>query len=105
MKILSKLFWRLVVPLVCAVVLTIAWMLEGLGASPGGGTGSGFSGEWDFGHILLACLFAALLVGSLLVNLRETFKWGKQAEEFEEELKEADEIEKERRRKSSWIER
>jgi hypothetical protein len=37
------------------------------------------------------------------IALWNTLHWGKEADEFESELKEADEIEKERRRRANWI--
>lgn len=39
------------------------------------------------------------------IRLRNTLRWAKEAEEYEVHLKEADEIEKECRRRSAWIER
>ena len=43
----------------------------------------------------------AFFAGCLIVGLWNALRWGKEAEEYEADLKEADEIEKERRRKSS----
>lgn len=48
---------------------------------------------------------AATFVVCLVVALWNTLRWSKEAEVFESELKEADEIEKERRRRADWIER
>ena len=48
---------------------------------------------------------AATFVVCLVVALRNTLRWSKEAEVFESELREADKIEKERRRRSEWIER
>lgn len=95
LNILSKIFWRLVLPIVLALLFAIAWMLEFTGRasrSLGGG-----------GSIVGLYVNAALFLACVVVGLWNTLRWGKEAEEFETELKEADEIEKERRRKSSWI--
>jgi len=48
---------------------------------------------------------AATFVVCLVVALWNTLRWSKGAEAYESELKEADEIEKERRRRSEWNER
>jgi uncharacterized membrane protein len=47
----------------------------------------------------------ATFVVCLVVALWNTLRWSKEAEVYESELKEADEIEKERRRRSEWTER
>jgi hypothetical protein len=46
---------------------------------------------------------AATFVACLVVA--NTLRWSKEAEVFESELREADKIEKERRRRSEWTER
>jgi hypothetical protein len=48
---------------------------------------------------------AATFVVCLVVAFWNTLRWSKEAEVFESELREADKIEKERRRRSEWTER
>jgi hypothetical protein len=96
-KLLAKLFWRIIVPFCLALILTA---IEVFGRPGGRGAPSP---SWA-SHVL-ACMYILLAVVSFAIAFRNTLLWGKEAEEFESELKEADEIEKERRRRSSWIER
>jgi len=93
LKILSKIFWRWILPVLLGFSLAFAWMLEFTGR------GAGFRGE--IGPYVNALLF----VGCLGFNLWKTLPWAKEAEAFETNLKEADAIERERRRRSAWIER
>jgi hypothetical protein len=62
-----------------------------------------FSGSG--GDPIVLYVSVALFIACLVVALRNTLQWGKEAEEYETDLEEADEIEKERRRRSSWVER
>jgi len=86
-------------PLLLALVLTFVGLL---GAS--GGAGSLFHGTSMrfYGNIrdrdLFLCIFAVFLVVGFANELRITLKWGKEAEEFESELKE-DKVEEEHRRR------
>jgi hypothetical protein len=105
LKILSKIFWRLVVPFVFAFILAIAWMLEFTGHTQSGFFRTGGSIVDPLPYHIGLYASAALFLGCLVVGLWNTLRWGKEAEEYEADLKEADEIEKERRRKSSWMER
>jgi uncharacterized membrane protein YhaH (DUF805 family) len=97
-KLLSWLFWRILLPFVLALVLTFAAIL---GASRGfriGGPRSLFHvNAWDRNFYL--CLFAVFLIVLFANELRTALRWGKEAEEFESELKE-DEVEVGRRRGS-----
>jgi hypothetical protein len=95
-----KLFWRVILPLFLALLLAIAsWLeLEGLGARarvPSGPV------HGDMG-LVLAGLSAALFVYLFIVALRNTLKWGKEAEDYQADLKEAEEIEKLRRARAHW---
>ncbi|HKV94502.1 MAG TPA: hypothetical protein VJW20_18290 [Candidatus Angelobacter sp.] len=86
-------------PLLLALVLTFMGLLEA-----GGGAGSLFHGHSMrfYGNIrerdLFLCIFAVFLVVGFANELRITLKWGKEAEEFESELKE-DKAEEEHRRR------
>jgi uncharacterized membrane protein len=51
-------------------------------------------------QILFVVIIFCVLFGIAFWN---TLHWGKEAEEFEAELEEAAEIEKERRRRANWI--
>lgn len=98
MKLLAKLFWRIIMPFCLALILTA---IEIFGR-PGGGSGI-HSHNWA--SEVLACLYILLAIISFATAFRNTLRWGKEAEGFESALKEADEIEKERRRRANWIER
>jgi hypothetical protein len=101
LQFLSKIFWRLVLPILLGFSLAIAWMLKSTARSPG---------EFWFLPIPSAYLPRESIdyspfrnpVGARSWN---TLLWGKEAEGFETNLIEADAIEKERRRRSFWIER
>jgi hypothetical protein len=95
LKILTKAFWRIILPLLGALILASVRILGLYGRPPRSSVGSGA------GLIIDGIIFLALVV----VSLRNTLKWGKEAEGYEECLKEEEEIEKERRRRSSWTER
>lgn len=99
MRLLSKLFWRIILPFCLALTLTA---IEILGRSGGRGSGIHFH---NWASEVLAYLSILLAVISFAIAFRNALRWGKEAEEFESELKEADEIEKERRRRADWIER
>lgn len=103
-KLLSFLFWRILLPFVLALLLTFAGLM-------GTGGGAGILGDnWpgspvhDAWNHYFYLLFAVFIVVMFVNELRITLKWGKEAEEFETELKEADEIEEERRRRASSFE-
>jgi low affinity Fe/Cu permease len=92
----SRLFWRIILPFVLAFAQAIVWVLFGriptFGISPRSSN-------------INVYVSAATFVVCLVVALWNTLRWGKEAETFESEIKEEDEIEKERRRRSEWIER
>ena len=92
----SRLFWRIIVPFVVAFVQAIVWVLFGripsFGISPRAPNISVY-------------VSAATFVVCLVVALWNTLRWGKEAEDFESHLKDAEEIERERQRRSNWIER
>lgn len=78
-----------------ALVLTFAVILGAGGGFRIGGRRILFHvNVWDRNFYL--CLFAAFLIVLFANELRTTLRWGKEAEEFESELKE-DEVEEERR--------
>lgn len=93
--ILSKLFWRIVLPFVLAFLLAIAQVMEIEGRLQ-------MSFFPDRGSLYTTIPLFCILFG---IGLRNTLRWAKEAEEYEVHLKEADEIEKKRRRRSAWIER
>jgi hypothetical protein len=96
-SIIFRLFWRILLPFVLALVIAVMQMMEMDGRGGGGGHSS------IFDRRLLLCIdliFFCVLFGTALWN---TLRWGKEAEEFESELKEAGETEKERRRRANWI--
>jgi hypothetical protein len=85
-------------PLCLALALTFVGLLA---ASGGAGIFHGSSPSfrvYPWNRYFYLCLFAVFLIVGFANELRITLKWGKEAEDFEEELKEADEMEKERRR-------
>ncbi len=92
----SRLFWRIILPFVVAFVQAIVWVLFGripsFGISPRAPNISVY-------------VSAATFVVCLVVALWNTLRWGKEAEDFESHLKDAEEVERERQRRSNWIER
>ena len=96
-KILSKIFWRIILPFILALVIAIAAVMEASGRFRWGSSGGGGAG---FFYVTVA-LFC-VLVG---LAFWRTLRWGKEAEDFESHMKDADEIEGERRRLSNWVER
>ncbi len=95
-SIWARLFWKIILPFVVAFAQAIVWVL--FGRIPG----FGFSSRSPNVSVYVS---AAIFVMCLVVALRNTLRWSKEAEVFESELREADKIEKERRRRSEWIER
>jgi hypothetical protein len=99
MKLLAKFFWRIVLPFLLALATAIWEFL------PSSGAGRGIpSGGSDLAHHVVAGLYAAIFCASFGIAFRNSLRWGKEAEGYESHLKDADEIEKERRRRSSWRE-
>jgi len=99
MKFFAKFFWRIVLPFLVAFAIAIVELLEGSrgGSSPGSNSG--------FEHYIALCLYAVIFCVSFGFAFKNSLRWGKEAEEYESHLKEADEFEKERRRRSGWRER
>ena len=93
LKIVAKAFWRIILPLIGAVVLATIRMLDLYGRSRIGPKGGGL------------ILDSVVFLGLLAVSLRNSLRWAKEAEDYEKCLKEEEEIEKERRRRSSWTTR
>jgi hypothetical protein len=93
-KILSKAFFRIILPFVLAILLGTAELLEMEGRV-----------RTNFFRPSLGMLAIPLFLVFLGIALRNTFRWSKEAEEYESDLKEAAEFERERRRRSTWIER
>jgi hypothetical protein len=103
LRILSKIFWRLILPIIFGFSLAIAWMLESIGRSP---EEPWFLAIFSFSqYIPRESIDYSPSYNPVGVSLWNTFRWGKEAEGYETDLKEADAIEKERRRRSSWTER
>jgi low affinity Fe/Cu permease len=92
----ARLFWRIILPFVVAFAQAIVWVLFGRIPS------FGFSSRSPNISVYVS---VAIFVVCLAVALWNTLRWSKEAELFESELREADKIEKERRRRSEWIER
>ncbi|HET9365136.1 MAG TPA: hypothetical protein VFP71_09035 [Candidatus Angelobacter sp.] len=86
-------------PLLLALILTT---IEIFGR-PGGRGSEIHLHSWA--SYIFVGLYTLLAIVSFAIAFRNTLRWGKEAEEFESELKEADKIEKERRRRASWVER
>ncbi len=101
-SVISRLFWRIILPFILALVIALSQMMEMLGRRGGGGGFPSDSGSLLWAHISFCILVISFCV-FFGIALRNTLHWGKEAEEFECELKEADEIEKERRRRANWI--
>ena len=103
MKLLSWLFWRILLPFVLALGLTFIAIVEiggGAGSFHGIGRSSLIHGHGWEGRFFIY-VFAVFLIVTFANELRMTLKWGKEAEEFESELKEADAIEEERCQRTS----
>lgn len=92
----SRLFWRIILPFFLAVAQAVVWVLFGRLPT------FGFSLKSPSVSVYVS---AATFVVCLVVALWNTLRWSKEAEVYESELKEADAIEKERRRRSEWTER
>lgn len=95
-SIWARLFWKIILPFVVALAQAIVWVL--FGRIPTFGISSRSPNVSVY-------VSAATFVVCLVVALWNTLRWSKEAEVFESALKEADKIEKERRRRSEWIER
>ena len=98
MRLLAKFFWRIVLPFLLALATAI-W--EFLPASRGGGI---LNVGNDLEHGVVIGLYAAIFCASFGIAFRNSLRWGKEAEGYESHLKDADAIEKERRRRSRWKE-
>lgn len=95
-SIWARLFWKIILPFVVAFAQALVWVL--FGRIPTFGISSRSPD-------ISVYVSAATFVVCLAVALRNTLRWSKEAEAFESELREADKIEKERRRRAEWIER
>ena len=95
-SIWARLFWKIILPFVVAFAQATVWVL--FGRIPTFGISSRSPN-------ISVYVSAATFVVCLVVALWNTLRWSREAEVFESELKEADKIEKERRRRSEWIER
>jgi len=96
-RILAKLFWRIILPFILAAVIAVIEVMEASGRAR-----VGFSGGGGGGFVYVTVALFCVLVG---ISFWNTLRWGKEAEDFESHLNDADEIERERRRRSNWIER
>ena len=83
--LLARLFWRIILPLAAGLVILVIENIR------------------QRRHTFF--FSADDLAPTDELARKDIHKWGKEAEEFESRLKEADEIEKERRRRSEWMER
>ena len=95
-SIWARLFWKIILPFVVAFAQALIWVLCGRIPTIGISARS---------PDICVYVSAATFVVCLAVALRNTLRWSKEAEAFESELREADKIEKERRRRAEWIER
>jgi hypothetical protein len=96
-RILARLFWRIILPFLLALLIAAITVMEASGRFR-----VGFSGGGGIGFLLCTVALFCLPVGIAFWN---TLRWGKEAEEFESHLKDAGEIERERQRRKKWIER
>jgi hypothetical protein len=94
-RIVGKLFWRIILPFILALVIAIVGVMDMNGRIRMGFFGGGGS---LYG---IAALFCVLLA----ISFWRTLGWGKEAEDFESHLKDAEEVERDRQRRSNWIER
>lgn len=92
----SRLFWRIILPFVVAFAQAIVWVLFGRIPT------FGIAARAPNSSVYVS---AATFVVCLIVALWNTLRWGKEAEDFESHLKDAEEVERERQRRSNWIER
>ena len=89
MHLLSKLFFRLILPIVLALALSIWWILVSLGRRRGVFGSAG--GRWPYWHVdprIVWIAAAAIFLMVFVVNLTKALKWGKEADEYAELLKE-----------------
>jgi hypothetical protein len=101
LQYLAKIFWRLILPILLGFMYAIAWMLKSTSRTPG-----------DFWFLYIPSTYLpretidySSFHNPVGVSVWNTLRWGKEAEEFETHLAEADAIEKDRRRRSAWVER
>jgi hypothetical protein len=87
-----KVFWRLLLPVILAVVLALALTFEFMGQGASFRRGLGGSSFWSYGPLWLryagACFIGGIFILFLVSSLWKTLKWGKEAEEYEDMLKE-----------------
>jgi hypothetical protein len=105
LRIFAKVFWRVILPLILAIALATVRMLDLYGRSArhfGGGPGLYPFPSFAVIFVVIEAAVFLVLVG---VSLRNTLKWAKEAEDYEECLREEERTESERRRSSSWITR
>jgi hypothetical protein len=91
-----KIFWRLILPFILALVLAVGLTLAILGHSTGR-----FSGWfwWSYGPPWLRFAeIGGLFVVFFVIGLWQTLTWGKESEEYAELLKEEEDEEAKRRR-------
>jgi hypothetical protein len=101
-RILAKLFWRIILPFILALVITIVTVMELNGRLHFGFFRAGGSPFRGAGFLYGSAVLFCILLG---VVFWRTLRWGKEAEDFESHLKDADAVERERRRRARWIER
>ena len=101
MRFLTKIFWRFILPLILAALLTVIWLLDFAGRASRSFFGYGSGLGWRiflFGDVAFFLIVFA-------IYLRITLNAAKEAEGYEERLKEAKRAEEEYRRRASWTER
>jgi len=97
-KLLKKLFWRIIFPVALALVSAVVELLS----KP---WGRGFDLPHNWLGYSIALLYLVIPLVFFALALRNALRWAKESEGFELRLKDADQFEKERRRRSSWLER
>jgi hypothetical protein len=93
LHLLSKLFFRLILPILLALALSIVWLFASVGQAHGSFLGWG----WPFSRTdprIFGIAAAAIFLIVFVVNLGMALKWGKEADEYAELLEEekADEL-------------
>lgn len=98
MRFLSKLFFRLILPTLLALALSIVWIFFALGQSRRGFYG--WEWGWPSSHIvsrIVGIVAAAIFLIVFAINFGMALKWGKEADEYAGLLEEEEADEMKRR--------